>query len=143
MRELVGGKNTIGRTAAVLKKPHKATFTFTFFALGMIRNHNSSKRAVAELFFRQHGHLDQSATSPCIINLFISQLQTPAIVFPAEGNRQPLGWVGPSCGEVNSVPTPKETNTWFLKNRVRELNCFCSPLIFHSSYRVLRSRGRE
>jgi len=28
MRELVGGKNTIGRTAAVLKKPHKATFTF-------------------------------------------------------------------------------------------------------------------
>ena len=30
MRELVGGKNTIGRTAAVLKKPHKATFTFTF-----------------------------------------------------------------------------------------------------------------
>ena len=31
MRELVGGKNTIGRTAAVLKKPHKATFTFTFF----------------------------------------------------------------------------------------------------------------
>ena len=23
MRELVGGKNTIGRTAAVLKKPHK------------------------------------------------------------------------------------------------------------------------
>ena len=30
MRELVGGKNTRGRTAAVLKKPHKATFTFTF-----------------------------------------------------------------------------------------------------------------
>ena len=30
MQELVGGKNTIGRTAAVLKKPHKATFTFTF-----------------------------------------------------------------------------------------------------------------
>jgi len=26
MRELVGGKSTIGRTAAVLKKPHKATF---------------------------------------------------------------------------------------------------------------------
>jgi len=26
MRELVGGKNTIGRTAAVLIKPHKATF---------------------------------------------------------------------------------------------------------------------
>jgi len=26
MRELVGGKNTIGWTAAVLKKPHKATF---------------------------------------------------------------------------------------------------------------------
>jgi len=31
MRELVGGKNTVGRMAAVLKKPHKATFTFTFF----------------------------------------------------------------------------------------------------------------
>ena len=31
MRELVGGKNTIGRTAAVLKKPHKAKFTFTFY----------------------------------------------------------------------------------------------------------------
>jgi len=30
MRERVGGKNKIGRTAAVLKKPHKATFTFTF-----------------------------------------------------------------------------------------------------------------
>ena len=30
MRELVGGKNTIDRTAAVLKKPHKVTFTFTF-----------------------------------------------------------------------------------------------------------------
>ena len=30
MRELVGGKNTIGRMAAELKKPHKATFTFTF-----------------------------------------------------------------------------------------------------------------
>ena len=29
MRELVEGKNTIGRTAAVLKKPYKATFTFT------------------------------------------------------------------------------------------------------------------
>ena len=28
MRELVGGKNTISRTAAVLKSPHKATFTF-------------------------------------------------------------------------------------------------------------------
>ena len=26
MRELVGGKNTIGPTAAVLKKPHKATY---------------------------------------------------------------------------------------------------------------------
>ena len=26
MRELDGGKNTIGRMAAVLKKPHKATF---------------------------------------------------------------------------------------------------------------------
>jgi len=28
MRELVEGKNAIGRTAAVLKKPYKATFTF-------------------------------------------------------------------------------------------------------------------
>jgi len=27
MRELVEGKNTIGRTATVLKKPYKATFT--------------------------------------------------------------------------------------------------------------------
>jgi len=26
MREIVGSKNTIGRRAAVLKKPHKATF---------------------------------------------------------------------------------------------------------------------
>ena len=26
MREFVGGKNTVGRMAAVLKKPHKATF---------------------------------------------------------------------------------------------------------------------
>ena len=26
MRELAEGKNTIGRTAAVLKKPYKATF---------------------------------------------------------------------------------------------------------------------
>jgi len=26
MRELVGGKNTIGRTAAVLKKSHEVTF---------------------------------------------------------------------------------------------------------------------
>jgi len=31
MQELVGGKNTIGQTVAVLKKPHKATFTFTFW----------------------------------------------------------------------------------------------------------------
>ena len=31
MRELVGGKNTIGRTAAVLKKPHKATFNLLTF----------------------------------------------------------------------------------------------------------------
>ena len=30
MRELVGGKNTIGRTAAVLKKPHKATFNLFY-----------------------------------------------------------------------------------------------------------------
>ena len=28
---LLGGKNTIGRTAAVFKKPHKATFTFFTF----------------------------------------------------------------------------------------------------------------
>ena len=31
MRELVGGKNTIGRTAIVLKKPHKATFNLFLF----------------------------------------------------------------------------------------------------------------
>ena len=30
MRELVGGKNTIGRTTAVLKKPRKATFNLFF-----------------------------------------------------------------------------------------------------------------
>ena len=30
MRELVGGKNTIDRTAAVLKKPHKATFNLFY-----------------------------------------------------------------------------------------------------------------
>jgi len=30
MRELVEGKNTIGRTAAVLKKPYKATFNLFF-----------------------------------------------------------------------------------------------------------------
>jgi len=30
MREIVEGKNTIGRTAAVLKKAYIATFTFTF-----------------------------------------------------------------------------------------------------------------
>jgi len=35
MRELVGGKNTIGRTATVLKKPHKATF-YLFFTRGFI-----------------------------------------------------------------------------------------------------------
>ena len=31
MRELVEGKNTIGRTAAVLKKPYKATFNLLFY----------------------------------------------------------------------------------------------------------------
>jgi len=31
MRELVEGKNTIGRTAAVLKKPYKATFNLSTF----------------------------------------------------------------------------------------------------------------
>ena len=36
MRELVEGKNTIGRTAAVLKKPHKATFTFTFLDASLV-----------------------------------------------------------------------------------------------------------
>jgi len=36
MGELVGGKNTIGRTAAVLKKHHKATFNLTFY-------HNTTK----------------------------------------------------------------------------------------------------
>ena len=30
MRELAGGKNTIGQMAAVLKKPHKATFNLFF-----------------------------------------------------------------------------------------------------------------
>ena len=30
MRELVGGKNTVGRTAAVLKKPQKGTFNLFF-----------------------------------------------------------------------------------------------------------------
>ena len=30
MRELVGGKNTISRTVAVLKKSHKVTFNFNF-----------------------------------------------------------------------------------------------------------------
>ena len=33
MRELVGGKNTIGRMAAVLKSPIKWPFTFFTFAL--------------------------------------------------------------------------------------------------------------
>jgi len=36
MLELVGGKNTIGRTAAVLKKVHKATFTFTFLPYNVL-----------------------------------------------------------------------------------------------------------
>jgi len=31
MRELVGGKNTIGRTAAVLKSPIKRPLPFTFY----------------------------------------------------------------------------------------------------------------
>ena len=35
MREIVECKNTIGRTAAVLKKPYKATFNF-FLNLGEI-----------------------------------------------------------------------------------------------------------
>ena len=34
MRELVGGKNTIGRTAAMLKKLHKATFNLFFSCAG-------------------------------------------------------------------------------------------------------------
>jgi len=38
MRELVGGKNTIGRTTAVLKKPHKATFNLFFKILGYAVN---------------------------------------------------------------------------------------------------------
>ena len=35
MRELVGGKNTIGRTAALLKKPHKALFNLFLYLLKM------------------------------------------------------------------------------------------------------------
>jgi len=31
MGELVGGKNTISRTAVVLKSPHKASITSTFY----------------------------------------------------------------------------------------------------------------
>ena len=38
MRELVGGKNTIGRTAAVLKKPHKVTFNLFFTAVSLYRS---------------------------------------------------------------------------------------------------------
>jgi len=34
MRELVGGKNTIGRTAAVLKKPIKRPLPFTVIVVG-------------------------------------------------------------------------------------------------------------
>jgi len=45
MRELVKGKNTIGRTAAVLKKPYKATFTFTFYMLPL-----SVHRAILNAF---------------------------------------------------------------------------------------------
>ena len=44
MRELVGGKNTIGRTAAVLKKPHKATFNL--YALGIDSASNRNKYQV-------------------------------------------------------------------------------------------------
>jgi len=33
MQELVEGKNTIGRTATVLKKPYKATFNLFLRAL--------------------------------------------------------------------------------------------------------------
>ena len=33
MRELVGGKNTIGRTAAVLKSPIKRPLTYLFYFL--------------------------------------------------------------------------------------------------------------
>ena len=33
MQELVGGKNTIGRTAAMLKKLHKATFNLFLVVL--------------------------------------------------------------------------------------------------------------
>ena len=45
MRELVEGKNTIGRTAAVLKKPYKATFTFTFYCFIPLCN------KLAQMFF--------------------------------------------------------------------------------------------
>ena len=39
MRELVGDKNTVGRTAAVLKKPHKATFTFCLYLVVTVAVH--------------------------------------------------------------------------------------------------------
>ena len=35
MQELVGGKNTIGQMAAVLKKPHKATFLVSIYFAGV------------------------------------------------------------------------------------------------------------
>jgi len=41
MREFVGGKNTIGRTAAVLKKSYKATFNLNPFTYKIsITEHN-------------------------------------------------------------------------------------------------------
>ena len=55
MRELVGGKNTIGRTTAVLKKPQKATFTFTFYS-GRTLRHTMN-------ILYEHNHAEQIAVS--------------------------------------------------------------------------------
>ena len=54
MRELVGGKNTIGRTAAVVKKPQKATFTFTFTFVMYIKAVENS--VMLQLSLRQDLH---------------------------------------------------------------------------------------
>ena len=46
MRELVGGKNTIGQTAAVLKKPHKATFNLFLrtYLNGIVHSHRKTEK---------------------------------------------------------------------------------------------------
>ena len=48
MRELVGGKNKIGRKAAVLKRPHKATFNFTF-TLPYYSHHTACIREIIKI----------------------------------------------------------------------------------------------